>query len=186
MATIFDIGLVQSFDIVFPVILVWALVFAIFQKTQILGESPAINGVIATAVAFTILLSRTVIDIINFVIPWFAIAILFFIMLLLLFMIFGADAETIKGALTADLSITWVLIGIGIIIIGAGFANVMGQSLLDQRASPADTVAVDGSVAGENFEANIFNTLFHPKVLAFGILFAIAIFAIALLGGKTA
>ncbi len=185
MATALDLGLLNVIDFVFPFILVWAIVFALLQKTKIIGESVGINAVIAAAVGFTVLLSRTIIDIINFMIPWFAIAIIFFILMLLIFMIFGAKDKDIFSALEKNKVVTWLLIGVSVIIFFAAISNVMGQSLLEQSAGgeSAGVVAGDGGVASGNFQQNILATLFHPKVLGVIMLFVIAIFAVALLTG---
>ena len=129
---------------------------------------------------FTVLLSRTVIDLINFMIPWFAIAIIFFILMVLLFMIMGA-----KEPLNAysDKSLQWLLIAIGIIIVFAAFGKVMGQSLLEQASQQGDAAAGEEGAAGGSFQENIYATLFHPKVLGLIVIFAIAVFTVALLSG---
>ena len=88
MATILDLGLLQSFDVIFPVILIFALVFAILQKTKIVGDSLGINSIIAVAVAFMALLSENVIQVVKFIVPWFTIAIIFFLLIILVFQVF--------------------------------------------------------------------------------------------------
>ena len=185
MATALDLGLLNVIDFIFPFILVWAIVFALLQKTKIVGDSVAINAIIGAVVGFTVLLSRTIIDIINFMIPWFAITIIFFILMLLIFMVFGAKDKDIFSALEKNKVVTWLLIGVSVIIFFAAISNVMGQSLLEQSASGEGGAvgAGDGSVASGNFQQNIFSTLFHPKVLGVIMLFVIAIFAVALLTG---
>ena len=181
MATIFDISLIQSFDIVFPFVFVWAVVFALLQKTEAIAKSAGINAVIATAAGFMILLSQTVIDLINFMIPWFTIAIIFLILMLLLFMVFGGKNIQPEKAIK-DKSLQWVLIGIGLVIIFAAFGKVLGQNIGPYLAGGNETeVGAPGSVATGSFEQNIFATLFHPKTLGLIILFAIVIAAIIFL-----
>ena len=183
MATILDVSLLQSVDVIFPFIFVWALIFALLQKTKFLGVSPAINGLLAAVVGFTVLLFRTVVDIINFMIPWFTVAIIFFVLLILVFQTFGLkDADLATAA--KDKAVYWTLIGIAIIIAGAAFSSVFGQMMLEQSAGATDggeTTLEEGGVATGSFEKNIFSTLFHPKVLGLIVLFGIAIFAVALL-----
>ncbi|MBU0579512.1 MAG: hypothetical protein ABH824_02970 [Nanoarchaeota archaeon] len=179
MATILDIGLIQSFDFIFPVVLVWAFMFAILQKTKVIGDSLGINALIASMAAFMVLLSRTVIDLINFMIPWFTIAIIFFLLMLLLFMVFGAKGTEAYQ----DKTIQWILVGVGILIVVAAAGKVMGQSLLEQSAQAGEVPAGDGEVSSQNFEQNIFATLFNPKVLGLIVMFGIVIFTVALLSG---
>src|SRR3989338_2847177 len=130
MATPLDLGLLNVVDFIFPFLLVWAFMFAMLQKTKIIGDAMVVNALIATVVGFTVLLSRTVIDLINFMIPWFAIAIIFFVLMILLFMVMGyKDVKAYQ-----DTALRWVLIAVGILIVFAAFGKVMGQSLLEQGA----------------------------------------------------
>ena len=47
MATFLDVGLFSYFNVIFPVLLIFALVFALLQKTKILGTNITINAIIA-------------------------------------------------------------------------------------------------------------------------------------------
>lgn len=181
MATPLDLGILGLFDFIFPMLLVWTFVFALLQKTEVIGKAMGINATIATAAAFTILFSRTAIDLINFIIPWFAIAIIFFVLMVLLFMIMGAkDIQAYKQT-----NIQWILVAVGILIIVAGFGKVLGQSLLEEAAQTGEGPLVEGqeTVATNDFQQNIYATLFHPKILGLLVVFAIVVFTIALLSG---
>jgi len=92
---------------------------------------------------------------------------------------FGADGKDVLGALKSEKSLQWVLIGIGLIIIIASFGNVLGQKFLVE-GSPSVS-GVDATVAGNDFEQNVQATLFHPKIIGLLVLFAVLIFAVALL-----
>ncbi len=193
MATILDLGLLQSFDVIFPVILIFALVFAILQKTKIVGDSLGINSIIAVSIAFMALLSDNVIQVVKFIVPWFTIAIIFFLLIILVFQVFGAKESDIASYIKGDKTIGWVIIGVGIVIIFAAFANVLGQQLTEaslQSAGSQSSGSINGTIATTsegvatgNFQQNIYSTLFHPKVLGLLVLFGIAIFAVALLTG---
>ena len=183
MATVLDLGLLHSFDVIFPALLVFALVFALLQKTKALGGSVGVNSTIAIVVAFMVLLSQAAIDIIKFMMPWFTIAIIFVVLLLLLFQTFGATDKDIFSIVKSEKAITWSILGIAIVIMIAAFANVFGQQLTDQGVQSGTSVNGTGSVATSDFQRNITSTLFNPKVLAMIILFGIAIFAVLLLTG---
>ena len=179
MVSPLDLGILQLFDFIFPVLLVWAFVFALLQKTEVVGKSMGINAIIASATSLTILLSRTAIDLINFIIPWFAIAIIFFVLMVLLFMVMGAkDVTAYKQT-----NVQWILIAVGILIVVAGFGKVLGQSVLEQSAQTGDVVEGQEAVAGSDFQQNIYATLFHPKVLGLLVVFAIVVFTVALISG---
>ena len=187
MASVLDIGLIQYFDIVFPFLLIALLVYAVLQKTGIIGKSIAVNSVVAVCAAIIAILSDTVVQMITFITPWFVVVFIFFTLLLLVFQIMGAKDGDFELAVR-DKAVQWVIIGIGLVIIFAGFATVFGQNFLDMRDSgevdsEIDEIDSEGSSSSEsgNFDSNVTEIFFHPKVLGMIVLFGIAIFAVALL-----
>jgi len=180
MATVLDVGLIQYFSVIFPVILVFAIVFAGLQKSKLVGESPAINALIAIVAGLLMLLSNKAVLIINNMIPWFAVAIIFFIMLLFLLKMFGLKDESLITAVK-DKAVYWSLIGIALAIVGAAVGTTFGQEALDTGTT--GTTVIDSSTTGDNFQGNIYSIMSNSKVLGMMIIFAIAIFTIALLTG---
>lgn len=184
MATFMDIGLFRYFNVIFPVLLIFAVFFAILQKTKILGKNPTINAVVAVAVALMSLLSDTIIKLINFMAPWFVLVFIFVILLLLIYQLLGATEGDILGALKSEKSIQWAVFGIAIVILMAGLGTVLGQKMLPitQEGAP-ETAAVEGGegVAGEDWQRNVLATLFNPKILGVIMIFLVAIFAVAFL-----
>lgn len=195
MATILDVGLLQSFDFIFPVLLVFAIVFAVLQKTKVIGDSIGINSIIAITAAFMVLLSEDLVKMINFMVPWFVFAIIFFILLILIFQMFGAKEADITAVLKADSAISWTIIGIALVIVFAAFGNVLGQKFTEAsfQQGTATMGVVNGSinatvgtgVSSANFQQNIYSILFNTKVLGLMVLFGVAIFAVALLTGSS-
>lgn len=182
MVTFLDIGLLKAFDLVYAFIFVWAIVFAVLQKTKVIGESAGINAIISVAAAFMVLLSGKVVEMINFMIPWFTVAIIFFLLVILVFQIFGLKEADVAHA-AKDKGVYWTLIGVFILIVVASFSTVFGQSFLEAGAQVSGQPAAEEmpGTTGKSFEQNVTATLFHPKVLGMIVLFAIAIMAVALL-----
>ena len=184
MATFIDAGLLQYFDAVFAFIFVFALVFALLQKTKILGEATSINALIAVVSGILISMSDLAIQMISFMIPWFVVTIIFFVLLLLIFQVFGAEESDFRSA-AKDRVLRNVLIGVGIVILLASFGVVFGQTYAEQAfEDPNAATAVDGTSASTNFEDNIRVIVTNSKVLGMLILFGVAIAATALLTGK--
>ena len=185
MATFLDVSVLQYFDVVFAFIFVFAIVFALLQKTKIIGVSLGINSMIAIAVAFMMAMSRIVISMVVFMIPWFTVAIIFFVLLLLIFQLFGAK-ESDFAAGVKDRVLRNVLVGVGLVILLASFGVVFGQTYAEKAFEGGDTTvdAVDGTSASTNFEDNIRLIITNSKVLGMAILFGVAIAAVALLTGK--
>ncbi len=177
-------GVLQYFDVVFAFIFVFAVIFALLQKTKIIGEAVTINSMVAIAVGFLMIMSRIVVDMLNFMIPWFVITIIFFVLLLLIFQVFGAQEADFQSAVK-DRVLRNVLIGVGIIILLASFGVVFGQTYAEQAFTDGTAVdATPGSSATTSFENNIREILNNSKVLGMAILFGVAIAAVALLTGK--
>ncbi len=187
MATILDIGLFESFNTIFPVLLVFALVFAILQKTNMLGKDKnTLNAFIAILVAFLVLLSKTVINVVNYMTPWFVIVLIFTILLLLLYQTLGVTDKSIGDFVTNDSTVKWAIFGIGTVILLAALGNELGQNIGPYLSGEVPANLTEGGVATSDFSQNITATLFHPKILGLIFLFTIAIFAVAFLSGDTA
>ena len=77
-----DIGIMNYFSIIFPVLIVFVIVFAILEKTKILGENKIFNAVLAIGFAFLVMLSKEIIAIISFGAPWFVLLFVFLVLLL--------------------------------------------------------------------------------------------------------
>lgn len=181
MASVLDLGLLQYFGVIFPVLLIFVLVYAILQKTRFISESIAINSIIAICAAIMAALSESVIALIVFVSPWFVLLFILVLLFLLVMKTFGTTDDQILNVVTKDAGVTWTILGISIIIIFAGLAATFGQDLVDQSQSLSE----DGTAATSDFQSNIFETIFHPKILGVLVLFGISVMAIALLTGKT-
>jgi len=190
MATFLDVGILQYFDVVFAFIFVFAIMFALLQKTKIIGDSVGVNAMIAITSAFIMAMSRTVIQMITFMIPWFVIAIIFFVLLLLIFQVFGAKELDFASAVK-DRVLRNALIGVAIVILLASFGVVFGQGFTEQAFDDSEAATTGSTADGDSdssatssFQGNIRAILANSKVLGMVVLFGIAIFAVALLTGK--
>lgn len=184
MATFLDIGLFNYFSVIFPALLVFAIVWALLQKTKVIGENVSINALIAIIAAFMILLSPDLADIINTMTPWFVLIFIFAVLLILIYMFLGASAEDLQKYITTDKPAKWFIFGLGAIIIIASIAHVYGQRALSITTTTNQTVTVDGqiiSASSNSFAQNLGNVLFNSKILGLILIFLIAVFTLALL-----
>tara|TARA_Y100000310_G_C20689951_1_gene821588 strand:- start:999 stop:1556 length:558 start_codon:yes stop_codon:yes gene_type:complete len=185
MATFLDVGLFQYFNVIFPVLLIFAVILALLQKTKILGTNPTINAIIAVAVSFMALLSKTVIKLVNFMAPWFVLVLIFVILLLLIFQTLGATEKNIANVLAKEKIVHWSIIGVGLLILMAGLGSIWGQQLTSMAGGGPVTTNVTSSSTTGNLEQNLYATFYNPKVLGLVFVFLIAVFAIAFLAGGT-
>ena len=181
---VLELGLLEYFAIIFPALLVFAIVFALFEKLKILGDSKTIHAIIAIAIAFILMLSRDVMAIINFIAPWFVLLFIFIVLLLVVYKTFGATDENLKNFITTHTMTQWAVIIIGVIIIVAGIANVFGQRLVPITKDGENVTTVVSSadgVEGGTFGETVGKTLFHPKIVGIIFIFLLAAFAVGLL-----
>jgi hypothetical protein len=177
MATVLDLGLLQMFEPIFAVLFVFSLMFAILQKTKALTESVGINGVISVVIAFMVLMSQTMVDIISFMIPWFTIVIIFFVLLLLVFQVFGAKDADFASAIK-DKGLMWTIIGVGFVILLAAVGSVIPDDIGPNLAGDSSVGDGDGG-----FSSNLTDILFNPKIIGIIVIFLVAIFAVVFLSG---
>jgi len=182
-----DIGLIEAFSIIFPFLLVFAIVFALLKKFKILGEGSTIPAITAIVIAFIVILSKDVVQIINFIAPWFVLLFIFILLLLMVYKIFGATDENLAVFIKEHTLTQWVIVMIGVIIIVAGIANVFGQRLtpLTQDGNDGNVSYIGaGTTESDEFEETVGRTIFHPKIVGLILVFLIAAFAIGLLTMK--
>jgi len=184
MATFLDVGLFSYFNVIFPVLLIFALVFALLQKTKILGTNITINAIIAIAIAFMSLLSTTIIKLISFMAPWFVLLLVFVILLMLIFQTLGATEKDIASVLAKEKIVHWSIIGAGLLILLAGLGSIWGQQLTTMAGGEPVTTNITASSGTSSLEQNLYATFYNPKVLGLIFVFLIAVFAIAFLAGS--
>ncbi len=182
MATFLDISLFQYFNVIFPVLLIFTVMFALLHKTKILGTNATINATIAVSIALMSLLSKNLITLINFMAPWFVLALIFVVLLLLVYQTLGATEKDILGALKSEKTIQWAVFGVALLILLAGLGNLLGQKALPITQGPTENITVStGSTATGDWGQNMSAIIFNPKILGMMLIFMIAIFAVAFL-----
>ncbi len=178
MASILQVGVLKYFSLIFPALLVFVVVFALLEKTKVIGENKTVNAIIAIAIGFMVILFEDIISIINYMAPWFVLLFIFFILLLILYKLLGASDQNIAEFFTKNKGLQFVLIGIGVIILIAAIAHVYGQRLLPVTDEGVNVTALEEPTS---FKQNVLNVLFDPKILGMIFILVIAVAAIALL-----
>ena len=157
----------------------------VLQKTKAVTDTVAINAIIAVMIAFLVLISDTIITMITFMIPWFAIMIIFLVLMLLLFQIFGAKDSDFSAAVKHP-AVMWMVIAISAVIFLASLGQVIPEDIVQLTGGETTTVSTgDLSTSGGGFSQNLIGILFNQKVIGLVIVFLVAVFAIAFLSGNT-
>ena len=176
MATPLDIFGTQQFSWIFPFLFVLVLVYAILAWTPMFSEKKGIAGLLAFIAAVMTSLSSITIKTINLMAPWFVLFLIFGVLMILAYMAFGIDKDTIFKTLTGaehgGSFAMWVIsimliIGVGslftVINEEVGFRELAGDNITAERPS-------------ESF--GFWQTIFHPKVLGMILILMIAYFTI--------
>lgn len=192
MATFLDTGLLEIFSAIFMFLLVYSVLWGVLTFRKPFGENNGIYALISLAISFFVLLSAPVQQYIAFVAPWFLVLMIVFFLIITSFSLF-AEVNWMD-VLKNDTAKTWIMIFIGLILV-LGLAFSFGQSALEsggtvptQNPETQEVRPVaqnqQGTTTG-SFEANLVNTLFHPKVLGLMLIFLLSTFIIFFLSAPS-
>jgi len=176
-ATLLDITALQQFQGIFPFLLVLVLIYAILARTDMFKEKQGIAALLAFICAIMTLFSRVAIKTINLMAPWFVLFVIFGVLLVLAYMAFGIDQETIFKTITGDefggVFGFWVLAIMLIIGLGSLF------SVINEEAPLTGLQGDNVTAAQMSQEGGFWQTLFHPKILGMILILLIAFFTIS-------
>jgi len=185
MATFLDIGLAQHFGVIFPILFVFVVIFALLEKTKLLGENKGLHSLIALSVAMMMLFVQGVIAVFAIIAPWFVLIMLISLLFMLLLLLLGVKMETIVTDMSGDWgAVHWVYLIVGLIVFIGALGAVYGGSLLPYSGSTVEKVGDGTSTDTGDFNANVGRVIFHPKVLGLIFLLLIGALAMKLLAGK--
>jgi hypothetical protein len=187
MAIFLDVSIIKNFSAVFTFILVFVIIYGLMQSLKLLGDNKnGSHALIAVVVAFLVSMSSGVTTVLQTFTPWFTILIIVIFFILFAVRIFGVSTETITKTFMNKTSIlTWILVLTAVILLfslGAGF----GQTSLEEGQSNGTTTSiVSGNTTATtntgSFSQNLYNTLYHPKVLGLILIMLIVVIAMMFL-----
>ena len=173
MATFLDLGILQSFKIIFTFLFVFSITYAILNKVNFPKDSKSLQSFVAFILGAFVVLSGKTVDLITTMSPWFVIMFIFIIFVLLANMIFGLDEAYLSKYIQEDNTITtWIIILSALIFVISVGTTYSSEFL----AFTQNSTSTSGDV-GQNIGA----ALFHPKMLGFIFVMLIGTFAILLL-----
>lgn len=110
------------YDVVFPFILVFTIIFATLQKIRIFGEhSRRYNALIAFVIALMFVAATKLVDALNQYLPIVGLVLALFLGLMLILGIFGVK----EGSGTQKLG--WILAGFVALVVGASYLPEIGD-----------------------------------------------------------
>ncbi|HIH05527.1 TPA: hypothetical protein HA281_04280 [Candidatus Woesearchaeota archaeon] len=165
MATFLDASGLQHFSAVFVFIFVFIAAFAMFSYMKIFDEHKWVPWFAALLIAFFILISPLATKVVQNIAPWFAVLFVFVILI-------GVAAKMVGDAEISFMKPLFLVLVIVLVFVGAG-----------------TTIRSNVIVPGDNESSSDFTRdysqtstiVFHPKFMGMMLIFAIAIFTIAML-----
>ncbi len=192
MATLLDIGVLETFKLVFPFLFVLVIGGAILSRVPWFKENPALAWGIAFILAVLAMFSRIAVKTILLMAPWFVLLFLFIIFLLVAYMTFGIKEEriieVITGKTPGEYGVTfahWVLAVVLIIGLGS-LATVISEEVRFRELAKAKELGANvTAITPEEEKAGFFATITHPKVLGVALLLLVAMFTIQKMTERT-
>ena len=180
MPSVFDAGLLQSFGIIFPFLLVLVLTYA-FLSMGILKTHKAAAGLVAIILAIMMLFSPTIVDIINKITPIFVVFFIIIIFCLIGFGIFGVEPEKVLSSDYGGYVGWWIFIIFLLIVIGSITSVISERGGFPGAGATGPIIGENGSIIGEGGppqQSAFFQTIFNVKVLGMIVLLLISMITI--------
>lgn len=178
-------NLLANFSSIFSFLFILIVVYALTEYTKLFGENQGIHAIMALAIAVLTLMLSGVIEVINIIVPWFALIFIFMALIIMAFKFFGVSDENLLSTVTGkNQTVMWWIIFIAVIIFLGAIGRVYFTSgEFGPRTNESMIAGTNAtSVAGLG-QGAFWATIFHPKILGLIIILLIASFAIRTLSG---
>ncbi len=178
--SVIDLSILEGLSALFMIILVFVLIYALLQKTKVLGGNAGLDAMVAIAMSMLMIISGTVMEIISNMTP-----ILILILFMAVFLLMGTrflnvSDDSIVKMLGGDNAAWWFIV-IGILV----FLGAAGQVIAPLISGNPDATTTDvtiptdpGDVGTGDYNTDLRNTLFHPAFLGMIVLLLIGSFTV--------
>lgn len=183
MATPLDISLLKQFDLVFPFLLVFVMVYAGLSFMKAFKDNKALHAILALVLAFLTLFSPIAVRTISLMSPLFVVLMIFLIFLMMTFMVLGPSESDVMNVLKAkenQFVLWWIAAFVILIGFGSFFMALAESGGVPGYTGPGGSLEV-GALAGADQggqQAEFFRTLFHPKILGLIFIMLLGLFTI--------
>lgn len=169
MVTFLETGLLGYFTPIFTFLFIWTAIYAVLQYTNFLRAGKPIHATIALVLALLSLLSDRMMLLVSAMAPFFVVAMIFLLLLLMIYRMFGMEENWIRDLIQGEEStLRYFILTMAIVVVMGLIAYVYGDFFA--------SLTMPGN---ESVIKNIGATFFNPKVL--GLVFTLAIAAFMIL-----
>lgn len=179
MVSPLDIGLLQTFEIIFPFLFILTVVFAFLTQIKPFKENYVYGAIIAISLAVLTIFFPIAVKTINLMAPWFVFLFIALMFITMAFFILGMSQEQLGEAITdgeyASL-IRWLVMAVSLIIIIGSLTQVISEEMGFGPLTAGNATAIVTDQAGEL--GGFFTALLHPKLLGLAVILLVGFFAI--------
>jgi hypothetical protein len=186
MVSPLDVGLLQTFEIIFPFLFILTFTLAFLTKVKPFSDNYVYAAIVAISLSVLSLFSPIALKTINVMAPWFVLLFIATVFSLLAYSVIGYSETDLVTAVTSgphSSTLGWWVFALVLLIGFGSLATVISE----ERGFGALTVE-NGSAAltaGPAEQAGFFQVLLHPKVLGMGVILLVAFFAIGQLSKRS-
>ena len=166
MATFLDVTGLQYFSSIFVFIFVWLVVYATLLWAKVLGDNKFIGALVGLLLALFVLISPIATSVVADIAPFIAVIFLFIVLINVASAMLGANIEAFPA-----------LKGVFLVFIVLVIVIAAGVKIREKANVPSET---------QKDLSRTVNLIFHPTFLGAILVFAIAVFTIALLASRSA
>jgi len=165
MASVLDVSLLGFFQPIFILLIVFALVYGILEKTEMFGKGKSIlHLIIAICIALSTVVVKAVSGVLGTIFPWF---VLLFTVVLFVFMIYGflgVDSKKVFGLIgyTPLLLIMLAIVG-GVLLIT--FQDKLSPYNPSETTTVSNVTTVTNGTTVQTPTSETLKTLTNPRLL---------------------
>ncbi len=164
MATFLDVTGLQHFTSVFVFLFVWLVTYGILLWSKVLGDNRFIHALLSLLFSIFVLMSPFAIQLIAGIAPFIAVLMLFVVLISIAGKMFGGDIESFSA-----------LRGVFFVFVVLIIIIAVGVQLREH---------IDTAVETDEQLSDSLSLFINPTFLGVILIFAIAVFTIALLASK--
>ncbi|MBS3096556.1 hypothetical protein J4480_03895 [Candidatus Woesearchaeota archaeon] len=166
MATFLDVTGLQYFSSIFVFLFAWLVVFATLTWSRVLGDNKFIQALVGLLIGIFVLISPVATSIVADVAPFLAVIFILIVLVNIAMQMLGGSVEAFPA-----------MRGVFLVFIILIIVVTAGVKIRESIDVPSET---------QKDLSSTINLIFHPTFLGTVLIFAIAVFTIALLASRSA
>ncbi len=180
LGTMENMGL---FDVILPLILIFALIFGVLEKTKIISDKAVVNVIIASAIAFIFTSFIKAGRFLRLMTPMIIGMLVVLLFIFLIFRFIGVKEEQLVGAFKKSIVTYGLVIGLVILFVFVAM-NTAFPELTAPQLQPRGTMNASSNATmtqQQIFQQQMSDTLLNPVVIAMIVMlltFTVAAFMI--------